>query len=77
MGNSWQAGLSEVIDNKLSLYDVSEFLLKLKNKGVSQYEVSNWLQQKRHEVLSEDTEDWILEILDIVFGYCQNQYRVW
>ncbi len=64
-------------DNEISLHEVSNFLKGLKANGTSQNEVMDFLKGLRTNKIAEDKDERILEILDVVSGWCNERYRVW
>lgn len=76
MKNNWKIELEKLWVGNVNLLATSSFLKTLKEKGIRQQEVQEHLEDLRSKV-PEDVEDKILEVLDIVAGYCQLQYRVW
>lgn len=49
----------------------------LQRNGVSQASVQHWLEELRAETDDELVEDRILEVLDVVTGFCSAENRVW
>jgi len=76
MENNWKQELNIVIKNDINLKKVSDFLKSLKTAGITQCEIKTYLNLLRLES-TEIVEDRILEILDMVEGFCNPQYRVW
>ncbi len=62
---------------KVSLAEVSVFLKHLKTLGITRSEVVNFLKNLRSKNITEEDDDRILEIADIVTGFCNERYRVW
>lgn len=56
---------------------ICEILKALKQKGITQAEVQTTLEAMRHSAPDEATEDRILEVLDIVAGWCRPRLRIW
>lgn len=76
MENKWKETLRTFLKNEIQLKEVSEYLKTLRASDVTQEEVRDFLNSLR-ENKDELTEDRILEVLDIVEGYCNPDYRVW
>lgn len=76
MENNWKQELNIIIKNDIDLKKVSDFLKSLKTAGITQCEIKTYLNLLRLES-TDIVEDRILEILDIVEGFCNPQYRVW
>lgn len=77
MNDQWQSELIEQLNKDLSLSAWSEYLRTLKCKGITQNEVRVLLNTFRNNTDEEAVHDHILELLDLVEGYCQPQYKVW
>ena len=63
--------LSGIIKNQeTSLLEIKEYLINLQNENVSQDELYSFLEELRSDVKTESEEDRILEIMDLVCGWC-------
>lgn len=63
--------LLEIIKNQeTSLLEIKEHLINLQNKNVSQNELYSFLEKLRSDAETEIEEDYILEIMDLVCGWC-------
>ena len=63
--------LSEIIKNQeTSLLEIKEYLINLQNENVSQDELYSLLEELRSDAKTESEEDRILEIMDLVCGWC-------
>lgn len=61
--------LSEIIKNQeTSLLDIRTYFIDLKYKDVSQNELYSFLDNLRLDAKTEDEENYILEIMDLVCG---------
>jgi hypothetical protein len=60
-----------------SLEDVFAILSDFKNLGGTQAEALDVLEQLRSESQDEETEDYILDMMDIAAGWCAVKFRVW
>ena len=70
--------LLEMIKNqKKSLLDIKEHLIELKNKDVSQDELYLFLENLRSDIKTESEEDYILEIMDLVCGWCSLDLQIY
>ena len=63
--------LSEIIKNQeTSLLEIKEYIINLQNENVSQDELYSFLEKLRSDAETEIEEDYILEIMDLVCGWC-------
>ena len=63
--------LLEIIKNQeTSLLEIKKYLVDLQNKNVSQDELYSFLEELRSDAETEIEEDRILEIMDLVCGWC-------
>lgn len=76
MENNWQKELASILRNEIQLTEVSEHLKSLRAAGIPQEEIREYLNTMR-TTSGEVMQDRILEVLDVVEGYCNPQYRVW
>lgn len=77
MEDTWTLNLERKIQNEISLPDISIYLKELKGANIDQGSIRNFLYGLRSGTTDEIIEDRILEVLDVLEGYCQPQYRVW
>ena len=70
-------GLEAVISSGAPLGDVISTLRGYRRLGVTRHEVQVALEELRDQAQDEAKEDRILEILDIVTGFCSPQNTVW
>ncbi len=68
--------LTDFILTGATLTECRSFLLDYKQSGGDKKTLYQYLEQLRKTVNSE-TEDRILEIMDIVSGFCSKNLRVW
>ncbi|MBH9665167.1 MULTISPECIES: hypothetical protein [Burkholderia] len=68
--------LRDALDKSAKLDVLRTILVKYRDKGFSQNSVNELLAKMRNRV-AEDVEDRILEIMDIVSGFCAPNMRVW
>lgn len=76
MENNWHNELSVMLQSEINLEKASNILKSFKESGVTQDQIRESLSLRR-EKSDEIVEDRILEVLDIVEGYCNPVYRVW
>ena len=70
--------LLEIIKNQeTSLLEIKEYLINLQNKNVSQDELYSFLEELRSDAKTESEEDRILEIMDLVCGWCSLDLRIY
>ena len=63
--------LLEIIKNQeTSLLEIKEYIINLQNENVSQDELYSFLEKLRSDAETEIEEDYILEIMDLVCGWC-------
>ena len=70
--------LLEIIKNQeTSLLEIKEYLINLQNENVSQDELYSFLEELRSDVKTESEEDRILEIMDLVCGWCSLDVQIY
>ena len=70
--------LSEIIKNQeKSLLEIKEHLINLQNENVSQDELYSFLEELRSDAKTEIEEDRILEIMDLVCGWCSLDLQIY
>ena len=70
--------LLEIIKNQeKSLLEIKEHLINLQNKNVSQNEIYSFLEKLRSDAETEIEEDRILEIMDLVCGWCSWDLQIY
>ena len=70
--------LSEIIKNQeKALLEIKEHLINLQNKNVSQNELYSFLEKLRSDAETEIEEDYILEIMDLVCGWCSLDLQIY
>lgn len=65
--------VNELAQQQTSIYQVSAQLRVIKEAGTTQKFFIEYLSDMRKKKLHERTDDWILEILDVAAGYCQEK----
>ena len=70
--------LSGIIKNQeTSLLEIKEHLVNLQNENVSQDELYSFLEELRSDAKTEIEEDRILEIMDLVCGWCSLDLQIY
>lgn len=70
--------LLEIIKNQeTSLLEIKEHLINLQNENVSQDELYSFLEKLRSDAKTEIEEDRILEIMDLVCGWCSLDLQIY
>lgn len=70
--------LLEIIKNQeTSLLEIKEYIINLQNKNVSQNELYSFLEKLRSDAETEIEEDRILEIMDLVCGWCSLDLQIY
>lgn len=73
----WQQQIDDLIIRRVTLQEICNLLKNIKESGVHQKEVVDHLNEMRTEKLTEATDDFVLEVLDVATGFCNERYRVW
>lgn len=70
--------LLEIIKNQeTSLLEIKEYIINLQNENVSQNELYSFLEKLRSDAETEIEEDRILEIMDLVCGWCSLDLQIY
>ena len=70
--------LLEIIKNQeTSLLEIKEYIINLQNENVSQDELYSFLGKLRSDAKTEIEEDRILEIMDLVCGWCSSDLQIY
>ena len=70
--------LLEIIKNQeTSLLEIKGYLINLQNENVSQDELYSLLEELRSDAKTESEEDRILEIMDLVCGWCSLDVQIY
>ena len=70
--------LLEIIKNQeTSLLEIKEYIINLQNENVSQDELYSFLEKLRSDAETEIEEDYILEIMDLVCGWCSLDLQIY
>jgi len=70
--------LLEIIKNQeTSLLEIKGYLINLQNENVSQDELYSFLEELRSDAKTESEEDRILEIMDLVCGWCSWDLQIY
>jgi hypothetical protein len=70
-------GLRGVISARVPLSEIVPTLREYRHQGVSRHQIQSALNTLRERASDEETEDRILEIMDIVNGFCSPHLIVW
>ena len=57
--------------------EIKEYIINLQNENVSQDELYSFLEKLRSDAETEIEEDYILEIMDLVCGWCSLDLQVY
>mgnify|MGYP001676576481 FL=1 len=57
--------------------EIKEYLINLQNENVSQDELYSFLEELRSDAKTEIEEDRILEIMDLVCGWCSLDVQIY
>jgi hypothetical protein len=76
-GDQLLQGLQRVIASPVSLPQIASALREYRHQGVARQEVQSALEGLRQMAPDEATEDRILEVMDIVSGFCPREMTVW
>ena len=57
--------------------EIKKYLVDLQNKNVSQDELYSFLEELRSDAETEIEEDRILEIMDLVCGWCSLDLQIY
>ena len=60
-----------------SLLEIKGYLINLQNENVSQDELYLFLEELRSDAKTESEEDRILEIMDLVCGWCSWDLQIY
>lgn len=70
--------LLEIIKNQeTSLLEIKGHIINLQNENVSQDELYSLLEELRSDAKTESEEDRILEIMDLVCGWCSLDLQIY
>jgi len=69
--------LETVISSGIPLGQIVSALREFRRSGVSRHEVQLALESLRDQAKDEAVEDRILEVMDIVSGFCPRESTVW
>lgn len=70
--------LLEIIKNQeTSLLEIKGHIINLQNENVSQDELYSFLEELRSDAKTESEEDRILEIMDLVCGWCSLDLQIY
>ena len=70
--------LLEIIKNQeTSLLEIKGHIINLQNENVSQDELYSFLGKLRSDAKTESEEDRVLEIMDLVCGWCSLDLQIY
>jgi hypothetical protein len=69
--------LQRLIVSPVSLPQIAFTLREYRHQGVARQEVQSALEGLRQSAPDEATEDRILEVMDLVSGFCPREMTVW
>lgn len=72
-----QQELASQISAGADLIQLHGLLSQCKRRGLTAEEVAHALEQLRSSVTSESDEDRVLELLDVVRGFCAPHLKLW
>lgn len=68
--------LKNYVENDKNSFD--EILIRFKDQGGSQQDAYRICEQlRKHYEETEILEDKILDVMDVVSGYCSPHYKIW
>lgn len=76
MSNGLRTEIGAAIERGASLEEIVGILRKFRDQGTTAKAATEVLEAMRAGA-DERTEDRLLEILDVVTGFCRPEYRVW
>ena len=78
MADKWHELIYSYLKNDISGF--RDLLVKMKDEGMSSHDAFRIFTEIRYELQREENEkdeDIILEVMDIIVGWCQPEWRVW
>jgi hypothetical protein len=76
-GRHLLVALQGAIRARIPLAQIAVTLREYRQQGVTRQQVQSALEALRNSAPDEETEDRILEVMDIVSGFCSPQLTVW
>ena len=77
MKNDWEILLRILLNEEINLEAISDFLRTAIDDGINEIEIAEYLEKLRTTTtVDEKINDRILEVLDIVTGWCQSKFRI-
>lgn len=77
MTNVLKYRIEEGVTQNIDFHEFRKVLLLFKEEGGSQEDALLILEDLRQNVKNQKVEDKILEIMDLVTGWCKADLRVW
>jgi anthranilate phosphoribosyltransferase len=72
-----QRELVDRISSGADFIQLHALLSQYKQRGLTAEEVAHALEQLRSSVTNESNEDRVLELLDVVHGFCSPHLKLW
>ena len=76
LNEAFEKDIIEILDGEYKIPALLEVIKKYKKSGIGQEEMLKELERIRH-LKDEKFEDRILEVMDIISGFCRPDYRLW
>ena len=77
MDSSLKQRLNSMSSSDISLQEIASNLRKMKSEGIDREIIQAVLEHLRGEATTATQDDRLLEIMDIVAGFCNPVLRVW
>lgn len=77
MHTDWQLKLLVKLNEEVVLVEIADYFRLLKAADISREAIKLWLEALRAHQPETIVADRILELLDLIEGYCKPEYRVW
>jgi hypothetical protein len=77
MSTDWQLKLLEKLNEDIVLAEIADYFRLLKAANTSREAIKSWLEGLRTQQHGTIVEDRILELLDLIEGYCKPEYSIW
>jgi anthranilate phosphoribosyltransferase len=69
--------LEDFLQGQSPLGEIVPLLKDYRSRGVTQDELLAMLEAMRRNAPSEEREDRILEVMDVVSGFCRAEFAIW
>ncbi len=77
MSATFEADMRRALEGGAGLLQMVDLLRASRTQGLTRAEAMQTLEALRAESLTEAAEDSILEVMDVVVGFCSPHLRVW